>query len=186
MIVYYDSQVVTSQVNCDYECKGERMKKYLDQVRRCINKLQAKFFQIPREENKQADRLAKVASAEYILLPGKVLSFVQILPLIDDVDMQEVNLGSNWTALIVSYLKDGTLPNRKWAARKLKVHATRFVIIKDVLYKRGFSRLYLRCLTPEEADYVMREVHEGICGSHSRSRSLVHKLIRAGYYGPTM
>ena len=30
VIVYYDSQVVTSQVNGDYECKGERMKKYLD------------------------------------------------------------------------------------------------------------------------------------------------------------
>ena len=73
------------------------MKKYMDQVWRRVNKLQAKFFQIPREENEQADRLAKVASAEYMLLPGKVLSFVQISPLIDDVDMQEVNLGSNQT-----------------------------------------------------------------------------------------
>ena len=32
----------------------------------------------------------------------------------------------------------------------------------------------------------MREVHEGICGNHSGSQSLVHKLIRAGYYWPTM
>ena len=38
----------------------------------------------------------------------------------------------------------------------------------------------------KEEDYVMREVHEGICGNHSRSRSLVHKLVRAGYYWPTM
>ena len=38
----------------------------------------------------------------------------------------------------------------------------------------------------EEADYVMREVHEGICGNHSESRALVHKLVRAGYYWPTM
>ena len=51
VIVYYDSQVVTSQVNGDYKCKGERMKKYLDQVRKRVNKRQAKFFQIPREEN---------------------------------------------------------------------------------------------------------------------------------------
>ena len=27
MVVYYDSQVVTSQVNGDYECKNGRMKK---------------------------------------------------------------------------------------------------------------------------------------------------------------
>ena len=41
-------------------------------------------------------------------------------------------------------------------------------------------------LGPEEADYVIREVHEGICRNHSGSRSLVHKLIRVGYYQPTM
>ena len=29
VIVYCDSQVVTSQVNGDFECKGEKMKKYL-------------------------------------------------------------------------------------------------------------------------------------------------------------
>ena len=67
-----------------------------------------------------------------------------------------------------------------------KVQATRFVLIKDVLYKRGFSRPYLRCLIPEKVDYVMQEVHEGVCENHSGSRSLVHKLIRAGYYLPTM
>ena len=29
--IYYNSQVVANQVNGDYECKGERMKRYLDQ-----------------------------------------------------------------------------------------------------------------------------------------------------------
>ena len=78
------------------------------------------------------------------------------------------------------------MPHEKEAVRKLKVRAARFVLIKDVLYKRGFSRPYLKCLGNEEADYVMREVHEGIYGNHSGSRSLVHKLVRAGYYWPTM
>ena len=56
------------------------------------------------------------------------------------------------------------------------------MLIKDILYKRGFSRPYLKCLNSEEANYVMREVHKGICGNHSKSWSLVHKLIQAGYY----
>ena len=44
VIVYCDSQVITSQVNGDYECRGERMKKYLEQVRKWVeNDLQAKF-----------------------------------------------------------------------------------------------------------------------------------------------
>ena len=61
-----------------------------------------------------------------------------------------------------------------------------FVLIRDILYKRGFSRLYLRCLVPNETDYVMREVYEEVCGNHSRACSLVHKLVQAGYYWPTM
>ena len=100
--------------------------------------------------------------------------------------MQEIGSESNWTTTIASYLKDGVLPDEKEAARKLKVRAARFVLIKDVLYKRGFSHPYLRCLGNEKADYVMREVHDGICENHSGSRSLVHKLVRAGYYWPTI
>ena len=80
----------------------------------------------------------------------------------------------------------GILLDGKDAARKLKVQASQFVLIRDVLCKRGFSQLYLRCLSHDEADYMMKEVHEGICGNHSGARSLVHKLVRAGFYWPTM
>ena len=100
--------------------------------------------------------------------------------------MQEIVAEENWTTPLIAYLRSGTLPDRKDAARKLKVQASRFMPIRDVLYKRGFSRLYLRCLSNDEANYVKREVHEGICGNHSGARSLVHKLIRVGYYWPTM
>ena len=105
---------------------------------------------------------------------------------IDSSEVQEIGSESNWTTTITSYLKDGILPDEKEVVRKLKVQAARFILIKDVLYKRSFSRPYLRCLGNEKADYVMREVHEGICGNHSGSRSLLHKLVRAGYYWPTM
>ena len=141
-----------------------------------------KIVQIPRGENERANRLAKAVSAEHMIIPGKVLSFIEFLTLIDPIDVQEIGSESNWTTPLVSYLKNDTLPNSKEAARKLKVQAAQFVLIKDILYKRGFSCLFLRCLSLEEADYVIREVYEGICGNHSGSRSLVHKLIRAGYY----
>ncbi|XP_030958324.1 uncharacterized protein LOC115980184 [Quercus lobata] len=186
VVIYCDSQVVANQVNGDYECKGERMRRYLDQVRRRVDDLKAKIIKVPRGENEQADRLAKAASAEHMIIPGNVLSFVQLSPLIDSGDTQEIGSGSNWTTPLVSYLKNGVLPDGKEAARKLKVQAARFVLIKDVLYKRSFSHPYLRCLGTEEADYVMREIHERICENHSASRSLVHKLVRARYYWPTM
>nr|XP_023901305.1 uncharacterized protein K02A2.6-like [Quercus suber] len=169
VVLYCDSQVVTNQMNEDYECNGKRMKKYLEQVRRRVDELKAKIIQIPKGENEQADRLAKAASVEHIAT-------------LDN----EISSESNWTTPLVSYVKNGVLPDRKETTRKLKVQEVRFVLMKDILYKIGFSRPYLRCLGPGEADYVMREVHEGICGNHSRSRSLVHKLVRAKYYWPTM
>ena len=109
-----------------------------------MNDLQAKFVQIPREENKQADCLAKATSMKHMIIPNQVLSFVQISPLINDVSMQEIGSENKWTTPITSYLKDGMLPDSKEATRKLKVQAVWFVIIKDTLYKRGFSYLYLR------------------------------------------
>ena len=122
-----------------------------------------------------------------MLVPEQVLSFVQVSSLIDNgMNVQEVNSECNWTMPLISYLRIGLLPDGKEAARKLKFQASRFVLIKDVLYKRGFSWPYLKCLSREEADYVMREVHEGVCGNHSGARSLVHKLIWVGYYWPTM
>ena len=131
--------------------------------------------------------MAKAASAEFMNAPKQVLSFVQTCSLINDGrQMQQIDVEEDCTAPLKEYLQLGFLPDEKDAARRLKIRASRFVLIKDVLYKRGFSRPYLRCLSHGVAEYVMREVHEGICGNHSGARSLVHKLIRAGYYWPTM
>ena len=52
------------------------MKKYLEQVKRRVDNLQAKIVQIPRGENKQADRIAKTASVEYMVILDNALSFV--------------------------------------------------------------------------------------------------------------
>ena len=84
IITHCDSQVVTSQVNGDYECRNERMKKYPEEVKSRISGLEVKFIQIPREENECVDRLAKTASAEFMNASEQVLSFVQTSSLIDD------------------------------------------------------------------------------------------------------
>uniref|UniRef100_A0A2N9FNL1 Integrase catalytic domain-containing protein n=1 Tax=Fagus sylvatica TaxID=28930 RepID=A0A2N9FNL1_FAGSY len=92
----------------------------------------------------------------------------------------------SWMSPIVRYLKEGRLPTDKMEARKLRIRASHFQLLDGILYKMGFSRPHLRCLSPEEANYVIREVHEGICGNHSGARALAHKLTRAGYYWPSL
>ena len=125
MIIHCDSQVITSQVNGDYECRNERMKKYLEEVKGQTSGLEVKFVQIPREENECADRLAKTASAEFMNAPEQVLSFVQTCSLIDDgKQIQERDVEENWTAPLKAYLQSGVLPDGKDAARRLKVRAS--------------------------------------------------------------
>ena len=87
---------------------------------------------------------------------------------------------------IVGYLKERKLPQGKNEARKLRIKSANYVLMDEVLYKRGFFQPYLRCLARDEANYVLREVHEGACGNHSGARSLVHKVVSAGYYWPTI
>ena len=110
-------------MNNDYECKGERMKKYLEQVKKRMDNQQAKIVQIPRRENKRVDCLANAASTKDMIIPSKVLSFIQLSPLIDPIGVQKIGSESNRTTSLVSYLKNNTLPASKESARKLKVQA---------------------------------------------------------------
>ena len=92
IVLHCVSQVVTSQINGNYECKNERMKRYLEEVRNRISSLEVRFVQIRRKENECANRLAKAASAEFMLVLEQVLSFVQGSSLIDDrMNVQEVD-----------------------------------------------------------------------------------------------
>ena len=50
LVVHCDSQVITSQINGEYKCRSERMKKYLEEVKNRIDSLEVKFVQILRED----------------------------------------------------------------------------------------------------------------------------------------
>ena len=107
---------------------------------------------------------------------------IQYIARIDLPEVQQVESEGNWMTPIMSYLKDERLLEGKDEARKLRVRSARYVLMVEVLYKRGFSQPYLWCLAPDKANYVLREVHERAYGNHLRARSLVHKVVCVGYY----
>jgi hypothetical protein len=137
------------------------------------------LFQIPREENEAANCLARLASSGV-----EIDGFIEIQgrPSTEEAIVNSITINTTWMLPIIRYLKEGTLLADKTEAHKLRIRASRFQLLRGILYKMGFSRPHLRCLSPEEANYVIREVHEGVCGNHSGARSLAHKLTRAGYY----
>nr|GEV54237.1 reverse transcriptase domain-containing protein [Tanacetum cinerariifolium] len=94
--------------------------------------------------------------------------------------------GPTWMTQLVDYLKKGILPGDEKEARKLRLKARQYELMKGVLYRRSFLTPWLRCVGPLQAYYVMREIHEGSCSMHAGTRSVVAKAIRLGYYWPTM
>ena len=83
---------------------------------------------------------------------------------------------------ILTYIKTSNLPLDPTKARKVKIRSSKFTILNDQLYKRGFSQPYLKCLDPRDAKNVLREIHEGVCGNHSGPRSLIKQVVHARYF----
>ena len=145
------------------------MKKYLNKVRRLVKKFsEVHFVQIPKEANMEADTLAKEASVNELT---DEFDEIQYMPSINLPEVQQIGSDENWMTPIVGYLKEGKLPQGRDEARKLRIKSTKYVLMDEVLYKKGFSQPYLRCLAPDEANYVLRKVHEGACGNHSGASS---------------
>lgn len=90
-----------------------------------------------------------------------------------------------WMDHIKAFLKGEELSERD-DLRKMRRKTVGYVLRGDVLYKCGFFLPLLRCLGPDEANYALREIHKGVCVNHAVGRSLVAKLVRKGYYWPTM
>ena len=184
-----DSQLVLKQIEDSYEARGEKMILYLKKVREFLKKfIRFQVKHVPRAENSRVDALAKLAAASQGDL-GRFIPVEHLLEPLESIDNGEVSpvmSEQSWMDPIWDYLVEGTLPSNPKEASKLRARSTRFTIHRGTLYKRGFSTPILKCVGKKDANYILREVHEGVCGNHIGARSLARKTLRQGYYWPTM
>ena len=78
---------------------------------------------------------------------------------------------------IIAYLRNDKLPEGKIEACILRLKAARYIHYDDKLYRRGYSMPLLKCIPPSEKEYIMREIHEGICGNHIVGQFLAFKTL---------
>ncbi|GJV40472.1 reverse transcriptase domain-containing protein [Tanacetum coccineum] len=170
-----------------YIAKEADMIRNLEKVRTLTSSFKEfSIRQVPRSENKKADALSKIASTSFAHLSKQVLvnelkeksiCKVEILAVV-------VEEGDTWMTPIFKYLTEETLPADVKEARAVRHKSQRFVIINETLYKNTFLGPWLRCVGSLQANYVLREIHEGSCSMHSGTRSIV--ALRIGYYWPKM
>ena len=139
-------------------------------------------MQIPQAKNSEANFLARLASSDDYNVTSELCVEIRGQSSTKGEQIMKIKERDEWMIPIIRYLKEGLLPENKTKARKIQIKAACFIIIDDILYRRGYSLSYLRCASLEEADYVLREIHDGNYGNHAGVRSLAGNALKVGYY----
>nr|GEY19586.1 reverse transcriptase domain-containing protein [Tanacetum cinerariifolium] len=159
-----DSKRVANQVNRVYVAKESSMIKYLEKVKNLASTFKEfSIKQVPIGENKKADALSKMTSTSFAHLSKQVLVEELKKKLIDEKEVLAVveEEGHTWMTPVYEYLTKGILPEEKRKERAIRRKAGRYVVTNRTLYKKSFLGPWLRCVGPLQANYVLREIHEG-------------------------
>ncbi|XP_025625375.1 uncharacterized protein [Arachis hypogaea] len=133
-----DSQVVSSQINGDYQTRDPLLQQYLAKV----NKLKEEFDcitiqHVPRERNTRADLLSKLASTKPGYGNRSLIQEVVRTPSISTTTDTVLTLSNerSWTHPILQYLLNGTLPEDPKEAKRTKREAANYTVVSGQLYK---------------------------------------------------
>ena len=104
------------------------------------------------------------------------------------VQVSENFLLSPWYSNIVYVLQNLSPPPGmdKNKSRTLKLKAAKFCVMNNAIYWKDPGGVFLNCLVEEEAKQVMEDFHKGDCGGHLSLKTTTNKILRAGYYWPTL
>jgi hypothetical protein len=83
---------------------------------------------------------------------------------------------TDWRRPISKYLHLGTIPDDETKTQRLVRRAKGYLIYNDELYQYTTMSI-----PPKQGKALLLDVHEGICGHHTSSRSMVAKAFRQGF-----
>jgi hypothetical protein len=85
-------------------------------------------------------------------------------------------------AKLKGYALEKSLPS----SLKTLTSCKSYVLVRDKLYRRGASSgVLMKCIPRQEGKDILEEIHKGVCGNHTSSRTLVRKAFRRAFYWPT-
>ncbi|KAK8948470.1 hypothetical protein KSP39_PZI005589 [Platanthera zijinensis] len=178
--VLTDSMVVASQVKGEFEAREPTLQLYLMKVRGVIGTFQTfSIKHVPRGENEPVDQLAKHGPR----MGGTITDLFR--PSIEEGELMEVEQHPSWMDPFVTFLSTGEYPEGM-DRRGLKHKAAYYLLSEGQLYRKTLSGMLARCVAEREVHKILEEVHSGECGSHSGSRTLEGRIVRQGYFWPTL
>ncbi|XP_020193923.1 uncharacterized protein [Aegilops tauschii subsp. strangulata] len=91
----------------------------------------------------------------------------------------------SWAQPILNFLVSRELPADEILARQVQRQAPAYTIVNGELVRRSVTGVFQRCVEPEKGMAILRDIHQGECGHHAASRSLVARAFRHGFFWPT-
>jgi ribonuclease HI len=188
-IIKIDCQVIFGHIEKTLKARDIELQKYLLTV--C--KIEGFFLRIttkpiPRTKNNEVDELAK-AVAQGTSLPSDVFYEIISQPSVE-VNFKAPKLinaihSKDWRAPIMAYLKGYHELETKEEEKRMQQRVRGYKIINGELYKTSVIAPLLKCITISKGKQLLKEIHEGFCGSDNGPRALVGKAFRQGFYWPT-
>ncbi|XP_074354522.1 uncharacterized protein LOC141703101 [Apium graveolens] len=184
---FNDSMLVVKHFSGEYEQRDPRTKAYAAKVKDASLYFDTfELSQIGRENNGREDALSRLASAETQSLTGSIYLTEAKTPSIKKKECLKIHQGVDWMTPLRNFLEKGILPPDRREALKVKYRVSSYTIINGRMYRRSVSQPLLRCLNTEEQHQALEAVHEGICGEQLAGRSLAFKILRQGFFWPTL
>jgi ribonuclease HI len=190
LLVYSDSAVVINQANKSWDRNKENMDAYCLEVLKLKNKFYGlEFHHVVRDNNVAADVLSKHGSTRTQVPAGVFVhelhapSIPEPAPTTTDPAPSQAGQEVMMTDLdkgqpFIDYIREQKVPTEKNLAEQIICRAKSYVLVGDMLYRRGAtSGVLMKCVPLEEGKDILEEIHKGVCGNHASSRTLVSKAF---------
>jgi hypothetical protein len=86
----------------------------------------------------------------------------------DVMDIEPAPVKADWRDKYIAWMARGELPSDRATARRIARMAKSFSLVDGELYKRAASGILQRCVPIPEGRELLRDIHAGICGHHTR------------------
>jgi hypothetical protein len=87
-----------------------------------------------------------------------------------------------WMLPYLAYMVNKTLPKDTVEAKRIIRRSKAFVVLQGKLYKKSITGVLQRCVTPQEGQEILKDIHAGVCGHHASSMAIAAKAFCAGFY----
>jgi ribonuclease HI len=187
LLVYGDSAVVINQVNKSWDRNKENMEANCLEVRKLENKFYGlEFHHVVRDNNVAADILSKLGSTRAQVAAGVFVHELHVPSIPEPAGQEVMMIDVDWRQPFIDYFSEQKVPSDKNLVEQLIRRAKSYVLVEDKFYRQGASSgVLMKCVPRQEGKDILEEIHEGVCGNHASSRTLVSKAFRWAFYWPT-